>query len=122
MAPRKSQPEISWQGTLISSNTHSIVVYGPCSSFHNISLSLLCWVALTKLVRPEWRARDAIAVLVVCVAVLTLNTMRLYFMALGATQFAYWHLGFGADLFAWATSAIVIGITLWNALRGAARS
>jgi exosortase/archaeosortase family protein len=117
-----TQPEISWQGTLISSNAHSIVVYGPCSSFHNISLSLLCWVALTKLVRPEWRTQDAAAVLLVCVVVLTLNTMRLCFMALGATQFTYWHSGFGADLFAWTTSAIVIGITLLNALSRFARS
>ena len=117
-----TQPEISWQGTLISSNTHRIVVYGPCSSFHNISLSLLCWVALTKLVRPEWRARDATAALLVGVAVLTLNTLRLCFMALGPTQFTYWHAGFGAELFAWATSAIVIGITLLYALGRFARS
>ncbi len=32
-------------------------------------------------------------------------------------MYAYWHSGFGADLFALATSATVIGISLWGALR-----
>jgi hypothetical protein len=117
-----TQPEISWQGTLITSADHSLVVYGPCSSFHNISLGVLCWVAFTKLIRPEWRPQDVTAVLLVCAAVVASNTMRLYLMALDATQFTYWHMGFGADLFTWTTSAVVIGITLWNALLRGARS
>ena len=112
-----TQPGISWHDTLIASPEHSIVVYGPCSSFHNISLSLLCWVALTKLVRPAWAPGDALVAFLVCAAVVVLNTTRLYIMALGPSQFAYWHTGFGADLFAWTTPAVVIAVSLWGALR-----
>ena len=107
----------SWQDTIIESDGHGLVIFGPCSSFHNISLGLLCWIAITKLSRPGWAPGDAWIAALVVLAVLLLNTARIFLMALNIQMYAYWHSGFGADLFALATSAAVIAISLWGALR-----
>jgi exosortase/archaeosortase family protein len=94
-------------------------MFGPCSSFHNISLGLLCWVAITKLRRPDWAPGDAWVAALVVVAVVLLNTGRVYLMALSAEMYDYWHTGFGAHLFALVASAAVIAISVWGALRRA---
>ena len=107
----------SWQGTIIGSEGHGLVIFGPCSSFHNISLGLLCWIAITKLSRPGWAPGDAWIAVAVVGAVLLLNTARIYLMALSKPMYDYWHSGFGGELFVMATSAAVIGISLWGALR-----
>jgi hypothetical protein len=80
-------------------------------------LSLLCWVALSKLARTAWAPRDAFVALLICTTVVSFNTVRLYFMALSPEQYAYWHSGFGEQLFAWATPAAVIAISLWGSLQ-----
>lgn len=107
----------AWNGNIISSDVHSIIVLSGCSSFHNISLGLLCWVALTKLARPEWIKGDAWVALAVCGAVLLLNTLRIYLMAFDPESYVYLHTGFGAQLFVWMTSAAVVAISLWGVLR-----
>lgn len=112
-----TQTGITWHNTIIASDAHSIVILAQCSSFHNISLSLLCWVSLTKLARTAWARGDILVALLVCVTVLFFNTIRLYYMALSPEQYAYWHTGFGAQLFAWTTPAAIIAISLWGAFR-----
>jgi hypothetical protein len=112
-----TQPGIIWHDTLITSPGHSIVIFGPCSSFHNLSLSLLCWVALSKLGRTAWAPRDAFVALLIFTTVVLFNSVRLYFMALSPEQYAYWHSGFGEQLFAWTTPAAVIAISLWGSLQ-----
>jgi hypothetical protein len=109
---------ISWHSTILgATDGHRIIIFGPCSSFHNISMGLLCWVALTKLARVDWVRRDIVFAALVCASVVLLNGSRLYLMALSADQFAYWHAGLGAELFGWATSLTVLLISLWGALR-----
>lgn len=109
---------IQWSETIVgASSEHSIIVYGPCSSFHNISLGLLCWVALTKLARPHWVKGDIWVGLAVTVTVIALNASRLYVMALNAASFEYWHIGAGQQIFAWATTLSVLAISLYGALR-----
>jgi hypothetical protein len=115
-----SQSGVTWSETVIATASgHSIIVYGPCSSYHNISLGLLCWVALTKLARSRWASGDVWVGLLVCAAVVALNASRLYMMASSAESFTYWHEGTGQHLFAWATTLTVLGISLWGALREA---
>jgi hypothetical protein len=107
----------SWDNTIIASGDHSIVVLSGCSSFHNISLGLLCWVALTKLARPVWLKGDAGVAVAVCAAVLLLNLQRIYLLAVSAESYTYWHTGDGAQIFVWVTSATVLAIALWGVLR-----
>ena len=113
-----SQSGITWSETVIgSAGGHSIIIYRPCSSFHNISLGLLCWVSLTKLARPQWTRSDIWVGALVCAAVVALNASRLYLMALSGESFAYWHHGTGQQVFAWTTTLTVLVFSLWGALR-----
>jgi hypothetical protein len=110
------QSGFTWNNTIIHSGAHSIVVLSGCSSFHNISLGLLAWIALTKLARPVWVKADAAVALAVCAAVLLLNLLRIYLLALSAESYAYWHTGPGEQIFVWVTSATVVAIALAGVL------
>ena len=72
----------TWHDNIIETQGHGIEIYGNCSSFHNVSLSILCWVTLTKLSRPNWISSDFIFGAAVCVVMIALNVARLYVAAL----------------------------------------
>jgi Transmembrane exosortase (Exosortase_EpsH) len=111
------QTGFTWRGTIIESPGHAIAIFGPCSSFHNMSLGLLCWIALTKLARPQWVRSDVYVGLAIVAAVLCMNTMRVYLMALSPAMYSYWHDGAGAEVFAWSVAAVVLAISLATVLR-----
>jgi len=112
-----TQPGMTWHDTIVGTpDGHSVFIYSPCSSFHNISLGLLCWVAVTKLVRTAWVRSDVLVAAGVCAAVILLNASRLYLMALNPDYFTYWHSGFGQVVFTWATTFTVLLISLWGAI------
>jgi hypothetical protein len=112
-----TQPGMSWHETIIGRpGEHSVLIFNPCSSFHNISLGLLCWVSLTKLVRTSWVRGDLAVALAVCAAVIVWNATRLYLMALSNDHYTYWHQGTGEQLVAWGTTMTVLLISLWGAV------
>jgi exosortase/archaeosortase family protein len=113
-----TQPGFSWDQTIVGMpNGHRIYIYTPCSSFHNISLGLLCWVSLTKLFRTNWVRNDFAVAAAVVGSVILLNASRLYLMALSEDHFNFWHEGFGQHLFAWTTTLAVLAISFWGAAR-----
>jgi hypothetical protein len=113
------QDGAGWQGTIVAVNGgHRILLYGPCSSFHNISLGLLCWVSLTMLARPDWVRGDLTVASIMVGVVVLLNTARLYLMALSIENYNYWHEGAGVEVYAWATTFCVLAIGLWGSLGG----
>ncbi len=112
-----TQPGMGWAQTIVGTpEGHSVFIYGPCSSFHNISLGLLCWVTITKLTRTDWIVKDVLVALAVCAIVILFNGTRLYLMALGPDYFTYWHDGFGQHLFSWATVFGVLLMSLCGAI------
>lgn len=115
------QEGTSWLGTNIigTSSGNRVLIDGPCSSFHNISLGLLCWVSLTMLARPRWVRNDLSVASMVVMTVILLNTARLYLIALSpdAASYNYWHGGPGEEPLAWAMTGCVLAISLWGALR-----
>lgn len=113
-----TQPGMSWQETIVGRpGEHSVLIFNPCSSFHNISLGLLCWVSLTKFVRTSWVRGDLAVALAVCGSVVLWNASRLYLMALSSEHYTYWHEGFGGQIVAWGTTMTVLLISLWGAFR-----
>ena len=48
-----------WQGNVITGPSgFGIIVYSGCSSFHNLSLAMLCWLTVSRLRNQSWRSRD----------------------------------------------------------------
>jgi exosortase/archaeosortase family protein len=90
----------AWSDNIISvPGGHSIAVLEGCSSFSNVSTSLLAWVALAKLERARWVPRDLWVALATIIAQVTLNVARLYLIARSPSLFAYWHEGQGVQIY-----------------------
>jgi hypothetical protein len=104
----------TWHENIVETQGHAIEIYGNCSSFHNVSLSILCWVTLTKLNRLTWIPSDFIFGVAACVVMIAVNVARLYVAALSYASFEYWHNGFGAHIFQVGISVIILLICLWG--------
>jgi hypothetical protein len=111
------RPDIQWHGTTITNAGHSIIIYSPCSSFHNISLAFLGWLAITKLERANWLPSDIPFCLAICLVMVLLNATRLYLMALNFSLYDYWHNGFGKEVFGVVCSLLTLTLSLWSASR-----
>ena len=90
----------------------SVYILDQCSSFHNLSLAMLVWVALLKLSgrmagRREWTALAIGALLIVL-----LNVARILLMSRSEADYQYWHAGGGESLFACLTLAAIALPTL----------
>jgi exosortase/archaeosortase family protein len=116
----------TWQGNVISvPGDHSIEIVAGCCSFRNVSLAALCWIALTKLERPEWRSLDIVVLATAAGCQIGLNVVRIYLMALSDDMYLYWHTGMGAHIFAIVASVGAVLISAFGArlvsLRSATR-
>jgi len=109
------RPGTGWQDNMITGpNGFGIVVYSACSSFHNVSLAVLCWLTVSRWRdQDEWR-RDLVMLGVVAGTMILINLLRLCLMAWDVDFYDYWHTGPGADIFAIAASIAVLLISLYG--------
>lgn len=107
------RPGTVWQGNMITGpDGFGIVVYDPCSSFHNVSLAALCWLTVSRWRHlNQWR-RDLVMLGAIAGTMILLNLVRLCLMAWTRDLYEYWHVGAGANIFAVAASLIVLLIAL----------
>jgi len=106
---------VDWHDNIITMPSgHSVEVLAGCSSFHNLSLALLCWVVVSKLHRPQWSKRDLAVAGTACLTIITLNVARIYLMALGLDFYMFWHEGAGSQIFALGASFITLLICLYG--------
>lgn len=104
-----------WQGNVITAPSgFSIIVYSGCSSFHNLSLAMLCWLTVSRLRNQTWRRGDLLTACVIGAAMIACNVARLCLMAWGPDLYEYWHDGPGAQIFAGGASAMVLGLSLYG--------
>jgi hypothetical protein len=85
-----------------------------CSSLHNLSIGLLCWVAITRSVRPAWRRADGRTVVTIMVATVGLNVLRMTLMGFGPAAYDVVHGPIGNTVFDMAVMANALAITLWG--------
>jgi hypothetical protein len=76
-----------------------LVVLGGCASLPNLLYGLLCWTAITRLMRPTWHPYDVLALLAVAGLVVAANTLRLALMALSADTYEWVHGPVGDNIF-----------------------
>jgi hypothetical protein len=105
------------QGNIILTGNTGVAVFGGCSSFHNFSLGILCWVSLTKLARPFWCRSDIIVLVLIAMATVAINCFRLCMMVVDQSNFSYWHFGAGAQMLTLVISALVTVLSLYGAHR-----
>ncbi len=102
-----------WQNNVITEPSgFGIVIFTECSSFHNLSVALLCWVTVSRLYGHSWSRRDFMFGVLVAATMVAFNIMRLSLMALNNDLYKYWHDGIGASIFAAGASFTVLLLSL----------
>jgi hypothetical protein len=91
---------------------YTLVVMIGCSSVHNVSIGLLCWLSLTRAIRSAWCAADWSAGAAVVLAIVTLNVLRMTAMASSPGLYAALHADSGAYVFDLVLLAAALAITL----------
>ena len=71
-----------WRDNVITGPSgFGIIVYSGCSSFHNLSLAMLCWLTVSKLRNQNWRSRDLLTGCAIGATMIACNVARLCLMA-----------------------------------------
>jgi hypothetical protein len=116
------QSGTSWQDNMITAKSGwGIVIYPYCSSFHNVSLALLCWVTISRLASDTWHGRDYAVAGLIAAAMIAMNMTRLALMSVNQSFYYYWHDGTGNPIFAMTTTLFVLLASLfavWQRERG----
>lgn len=110
-----ARPGTMWQDNVITGpNGFGIIVYTGCSSFHNLSLAMLCWLTVSKLRNQSWSNRDLVVGSAVGATIVLLNVMRLFLMTWDIDLYHYWHDGVGAEIFGIGASITILLISLFG--------
>jgi hypothetical protein len=110
-----ARPGTVWQDNVITGpNGFGIMIYTGCSSFHNLSLAMLCWLTVSQFRHQNWQIRDFVIGGVVGGTIILLNIARLFLMAWDIDLFHYWHDGIGAEIFAVGASLTILLISLYG--------
>lgn len=91
-----------------------------CSSLTNISLALLCCTLAVQWQGLRWRRRHAVTCALACLAVATINDLRIAVMVWRPQLYDVVHGTLGLTLASWATVLAVIAI-IWRGIGGAPR-
>jgi exosortase/archaeosortase family protein len=114
------RPGTVWHDNAITGpNGYGIVIINACSSFHNLSLAMLCWLTVSRLRHQDWRARDFVIGGVIGLTMILFNVVRICLMAWNNNLYHYWHDGIGAEMYAIAASLTILLMSLYGSRRGA---
>ena len=72
-----------------------LVIYPTCSSLANMSLAVLCWIALAQLLDHKWRNMDVAWGMLACLAVVAINVFRMGLMAQSLNYYEAVHSNLG---------------------------
>lgn len=99
----------------------SVVLLEGCSSFHNLSLTVLIWLSILKIARHPADAAAARALGVSACLVVAVNVTRILAMLPSREAYLFWHDGSGATVVALGSVAAAIVPVLLRVERGACR-
>lgn len=112
---RVVHPGVSRTGSVIDTGAgHSLAIMLGCSSFHNVSLGLLCWVAITRAARPSWQRSDLKAGAVIIAAIVGLNVTRLVLMGIDLPLYERVHSDPGATIFNLAVLMTALAVSAYG--------
>jgi exosortase/archaeosortase family protein len=94
-----------------------MIVLPACSSLANMSLALLCWVAITQWVGHRWTAKDVIWAGLACASVVAVNVTRISLMGLSHRHYEAIHSTWGDMI----TNSIMLALMVTVTVLGARR-
>jgi hypothetical protein len=112
-------PGTMWRDNLIiEPNGYSVVLLAGCSSFHNLSLAMLCWLTVSRWRNQDWRARDFAVGAMIGGTMVLFNIARIFLMSWNVDLYHYWHDGTGAEIYEIAASLTVLLMSLYASKPG----
>ena len=73
-----ARPGTVWQDNVITGPSgFGIAAYSGYSSFHDLSLAMLCWLTVSRLRNQSWRSRDLATGCVIGATMIACNVKRL---------------------------------------------
>jgi hypothetical protein len=110
-----ARPGTVWQdNAIMGPDGHGVVIISGCSSFHNVSLALLCWVTISRLRSQTWQVRDFAIGSAIAITMILFNVTRILLMAWNFELYDYWHNGIGAEIFAIGASVTILLMSLYG--------
>ena len=114
------RPGTQWEDNAITApDGDGIVMYSGCSSFHNLSLATLCWLAVSRLRNQDWKTQDLAVGSLIGALMILFNITRVCLMAWNADLFHAVHDGIGAQIFDIGASMVVLLVSLQGSRRRA---
>jgi hypothetical protein len=109
------RPGTVWHdNAIIGPSGFGIVIATGCSSFHNLSLAMLCWLSVGRLRHQDWRVGDFAIGGAIGLTMILFNIARLCLMGWSISLFHYWHDGIGAEIFAVGASLTILLMSLYG--------
>ena len=109
------RPGTVWHDNAINGpDGHGVVIINSCSSFHNLSLAMLCWLTFSRLRHQDWRARDFVIGGTIGITMILFNVARICLMAWDSDLLHYWHDGTGAQIYAIGASLTILLLSLYG--------
>jgi exosortase/archaeosortase family protein len=94
-----------------------MIVLPACSSLANMSLALLCWVAITQWVGHRWTGKDVIWAGLACGSVIAVNVTRISLMGLNHHYYEAIHSTWGDMITNSIMLALMVAVTVLGARR-----
>jgi exosortase/archaeosortase family protein len=95
----------------------AFVIAPGCSSFHGMSLALVFWATVNQWFRVRFDWQSLVWVAAALAATIAINVLRIGAIARFPDHFDAIHTGWGAEVAAWTTLLLVVGICLYGARR-----
>jgi exosortase/archaeosortase family protein len=109
------RPDIVWNGTtFFGPDGHSISLIAGCSSFNNVSTSVLACTAVVMLKRTGWIRRDVATILIAGTAMILINCARICLLAWSSDYHSFWHDGGGVQVLAVVQTVVVFAVAWWG--------
>ncbi len=97
--------------------TATFQIFPACSSFHNMSVAFLAWMAISQYLKPKWSPKDTGWCLLAGFSVLGANVTRLALIGLFREHFDTIHGSIGSTVADLVSLSLIIGICLLGVRR-----
>jgi hypothetical protein len=101
------------QGNVVGFADHSgnLIIEIPCSSLANVSLALLCWIAVSQFVKHKPRRSDIFWCAAACFSVILVNVLRMAAMGTSVPVYEAIHGALGSAVVNLLVSGLIVGFT-----------
>lgn len=109
------RPDILWSGAVFkSADGMAIALVGACSSFQNISLAFVAYIAIAIYMRNFLVRKDIVFIFIIGLLMIALNDIRLILTTWNKAYYLYWHDGNGAVIYQNIANLVIVITAVWG--------